>query len=380
MQNVPLKITHIASGDLWAGAEVQLFTLCDSLKNDFDIHVEVVLLNGGELETRLNEIGIKVHILDERKLNALTITKNIIRILKATKPDVVHTHRFKENIIGGFAAFIAGKIPSIRTCHGHSEFYPSLFQINKRCLHVIEKIVGEHLQKRIVSVSPQLTESLSSLYSSKKIVVIENGVNLKAIKPFVKTPNIIPPRNVNVNYKIGFVGRLVNVKRIDKYIEFADHWHRNNQIPCDFLIYGDGPLEQTLKEQAANTCCSENIIFYGHTKDIYSAISALDVLVLISDHEGLPMTLIESMAIGTPILSVATGGIPKALGNGECGTLVVNQLAESFTFKLNQLLTNYEDTNQKSLKAQKRIAEYFSAKCNAKRFIDLYRSIQVSNE
>jgi glycosyltransferase involved in cell wall biosynthesis len=379
MRNVSLKITHLASGDLWAGAEVQLFTLCDSLKNDFNQHIEVILLNDGELASRLRDIDIEVHILDESKLNTLTIILEVIRILKASEPHIVHTHRFKENIIGGLAAFFSGGIPSLRSCHGHAEHFHKWFRVHKRVLYFIEYIIGKFLQKKIVAVSEQLSESLEKIYPSTKVMVIENGVNTRSLQPFVKRPMMQHLTNEKVDYRIGLVGRLVEVKRVDKFIDFAEHWQKSSNISCSFLIYGDGPLEKALKTQALNTSCRNQIIFHGHTDQIYSAISALDVLVFISDHEGLPMTLLESMVIGTPVLSVAVGGIPKMLGNGKYGTLVENQSAASFTEKLKYLLNNFEDTNQKSFSAQKQISENNSAKQNAKQFINLYRSIQLTD-
>ena len=77
----PIRVLHIASGDLWAGAEVQLFTLAKALKNNTNTIVEIILLNHGVLEKKLLSIGINVIVLDESKLNSLVILQKSIRII-----------------------------------------------------------------------------------------------------------------------------------------------------------------------------------------------------------------------------------------------------------------------------------------------------------
>lgn len=99
------NVLHIASGDLWAGAEVQMFTLARALQNDLNIRVNVVLLNHGKLEHELRMAGIRTIVLDESKFNSVRILCQLVRTIRELRPDVIHTHRLKENILGSFLVF-----------------------------------------------------------------------------------------------------------------------------------------------------------------------------------------------------------------------------------------------------------------------------------
>jgi hypothetical protein len=116
-----LDIMHIASGDLWASAEVQLFTLVLALQRTQQVNVVVILLNHGKLEQQLQVNGICVIVLDESRLNGLQILRKLIKCMREIHPDIVHTHRFKKNILGSIAAFNSGMIAGIRTVDGAQE-------------------------------------------------------------------------------------------------------------------------------------------------------------------------------------------------------------------------------------------------------------------
>jgi L-malate glycosyltransferase len=122
----PIEVLHIASGDRWAGAEVQLWTLVRHLNRREDTRARVVLLNEGETAERLREAGVAVDILDESRLNGLQILLGLRRLIRLHRPDVIHTHRQKENIIGSFANATTLRVPCVRTVHGAPEHTPPL--------------------------------------------------------------------------------------------------------------------------------------------------------------------------------------------------------------------------------------------------------------
>jgi L-malate glycosyltransferase len=365
-----LKILHIASGDLWAGAEAQLFTLCDSLKHDLAQQVCVILLNHGELESRLNASGIKVYVISESQFGLVEIIRQCVRIIQSEKPQIIHTHRFKENIIGAIAAKRCKNIPSLRSCHGHAEHHYGILQLHKKVLNLVELWMGEYWQKYIVAVSEQLAESLRHQFSKNKIKVIENGVNTRSINQFLQTQIT----KDNQPKRVGIVGRLVPVKRVDCFIELANFWKQSQPTEIEFIVYGDGPLAPSLKQQAEKLQLN-NITFAGHTQDIFPAIASLDALLILSDHEGLPMTLLEAMAIGTPIMSVKVGGIPEALQNGQCGFLVNSQAPQALAEGLTAVLNNTQETQARANAAKLIIKQLYSAQNNAEKFLKLYCSM-----
>ena len=179
MDNNNINILHIVSGDLWAGAEVQLFTLATSLQRQKNTTVHVVLLNHGTLEQKLLNNNIRVVVLDETSMNGIHILLQLIRTIAKIQPDVIHTHRIKENILGSIAAMI-NKTPSLRTAHGAPEHKPTWFHIPKRLILFLDWFCARYLQKIIVAVSDDLAEILKNNLPANKIKTIENGIDLSS--------------------------------------------------------------------------------------------------------------------------------------------------------------------------------------------------------
>ncbi len=371
--NSNMHITHIASGDLWAGAEVQLYTLCKTLNKMPGIKVSVILLNHGTLEGKLREQNIHVEVLDEAKLSSARIFLEFIKILKRSKPDIVHTHRNKENILGSIAARIAGNIPSLRTAHGAPEHRPNIKKPHKYLFYLLDWLTARYLQSKIIAVSEDLKTRLTKSYPENKIEVIENGVDIEALAYHIKGQ--APDTSNNKSYKIGLVGRLVPVKRVDIFIKTAEYikTHRP-EFSIRFHIYGDGPLLNELKQLCNELAVNDIVQFEGHCDDIHAQIASLDALLITSDHEGLPMTLLEAMALGTPVIAHSVGGITKACQNGECCWLINDNSADTLSHMLVDYLTRPTSTTRIKL-AQSRIALFYSAKANAESLISEYKAL-----
>ena len=369
----PIRVLHIASGDLWAGAEVQLFTLAKALKNNTNTIVDIILLNHGILEKKLLGCDIRVIVLDESKLNGLVILWKIIRIVHQIEPDVVHTHRIKENILGCLAARLNGNIPTLRTSHGASELDPSWKQLSKRIIRWLNLICGRYFQHVIVAVSEDLSEKLKSDYPSKKIHVIENGIDLEAMQNYANNKCL---NNQTDNFKVGFAGRLVPVKRVDIVINTARFILDNYpNLKITFYIYGDGPQREELEQLSQKLKTDKIVYFKGHCDNILQEVQELNALLLTSDHEGLPMVLLEAMALGTPIISHAVGGIPHLLNQGSCGILIPENNARNYATAINQLANNPKKVSTITQLATQRVKENYSANANAQAYYLQYKSL-----
>ena len=371
-----LHVTHIASGDLWAGAEVQLYTLCTTLNHFDDTKVSVVLFNHGTLENKLRESGIHVEVIDESKLNALLIFFKLIKTLKRLNPDIIHTHRVKENILGSLASKLVGLKPSIRTVHGAPEHRPSLRKPHKYLLLFLDWFSARFLQSAIVAVSEDLEQILKQSYPLKKIVTIENGIDTHTLSSFPSNTNARQNEKQGL-FKAGLVGRLVPVKRVDLYIEAARYLKLNYpDLSVHFHVYGDGPLFNGLKQLSNSLDVSDVVFFEGHCNTIHQEIASLDALLITSDHEGLPMTLLEALALGTPVIAHSVGGITKACKDGECCWLTPNNAPQTIAEKLVEFLK--EKPEAKSIKidlARSHIEQYYSAQANALQLKATYQKL-----
>lgn len=372
--NESIHVLHIASGDLWAGAEVMLYTLAKTLYKELNTQVSIVLLNHGILEQRLLNCGVSVHVLDESRLSSYKILQRLNKIIVELKPDIIHTHRTKEHIIGSIAALYNHRIPSLRTVHGASEHSPSWYQFSKYMILSLNWFCGQFLQKKVISVSDDLAKKLRKQFSANKIQVIENGVDVENIltdrqnhtKAFTKSNRV----------KIGLIGRLVPVKRVDIFIRTAHIiQHQHQKLNFVFYIFGDGPLRDELESLSheLNTDCI--VRFEGHVDNIIEEIQKLDILLMTSDHEGLPMVLLEAMAINTPIISHSVGGIPKLFDYGRCGILVNEHTPSGYAKAILKLVNTPQLAQEMTTSAFERVKNDYSADNNASAYKSVYQSL-----
>src|SRR4029453_556156 len=117
----PLHVCHVMSADLWAGAEVQVATLASYLADCPDVCLSVVLFNDGPLAAELRRRGIDVDVISEREHDALAIVRFLTAHFRTRRPEIVHTHRYKDNLLASVAATLAGVPHIIRTVHGLTE-------------------------------------------------------------------------------------------------------------------------------------------------------------------------------------------------------------------------------------------------------------------
>lgn len=309
-----LRVLHIASGDLWAGAEVQAFTLISHLVRIPNVNVAAVLMNEGTLACKLRSSGIPVYMLDERKMGSPWILGRLCAILRTWRPDVVHTHREKENILGSLANRLCRNVPSVRTIHGGREEsgMTGWKGARRRAIHALDRWCGRALQERVIAVTGELRARVAGEFPAEKIVVIENGIDVEAVS---SEKGVAEFRAVDPDAThIGIAGRLVNVKRVDLFIEAAALLLQEcPQRRWKFHIFGDGPKRQSLAELASRLQLGDKIIFHGHRQDIETCVGGLDGLVICSDHEGMPMISLEAAVLAVPIVAHAVGGLVEVV-------------------------------------------------------------------
>ena len=357
-------VLHIASGDLWAGAEVQLATLAITTHRLQRSRVSVILLNHGRLEQELLAGGIDVTVLDESSLSALAILRGMIDVLRDKDIDIVHTHRMKENILGSLACLVAGGLPSLRTVHGASEHSAPWYR-PRGMLMKLDRFIGGHLQRAVIAVTLELADKLDGDFPSSKLRVIHNGIDTR-IADNIETTD-------DERIHVGIVGRLTPVKRVDLFLQTAAILSRDERYR--FHVYGDGPLLPELKALNRSLGLGDRVTFHGHSDDIHRAIARLDVLMMPSDHEGLPMTLLEAMCLGTAVVAHQVDGLPQVLDHGRCGSLVAGQIPDAYAEAVRQVVK--DDAMRASMieSARERVASEYSAEANAEAIHLLYQDI-----
>jgi len=335
--NRPLRVMHIISGDLWAGAESQAFTLLKHLHSHTSLHV--VVMNDGELFRRLQGLNIPLTLIPESELSSFKILTRLITTIRTFKPDVLHTHRQKENILGNIANILASfpfkkRAPSIRTAHGAPEFLPLGKQKIQVCM---DNWTGKYLQQAIIAVSEELASNLKNIFPTDKIHVIHNGVDPEDLQAQATTADFL--KNAPDYKHVGIIGRIEPVKRIDIFIDMANLLMKDTALKqkLKFHIIGEGNLHAAMEEKMTRLELNDHIYFHGHRTDIASCIKSLDFIVMCSDHEGTPMTALESIALGTPLVAHRTGGLKEILAES-MALLVEPNTPDRYANKIKELL------------------------------------------
>jgi glycosyltransferase involved in cell wall biosynthesis len=171
---------------------------------------------------------------------------------------------------------------------------------------------GRVLQQRVIAVTQPLGVQMAEEFPAAKIAVIENGVDSEKVRreKGVAEYRVTDPDATHV----GIAGRLVEVKRVDLYIETAALLVRERpERNWRFRIFGDGPTRRSLEGLSHRLQMDDKVIFHGHRQDIATCVGGLDALVICSDHEGMPMVSLEAAALGVPVVAHAVGGLPDVV-------------------------------------------------------------------
>lgn len=365
-----MRIIHLASGDLWAGAEVQLFHLAINLNKQPETDLLVVLLNDGQLADELRKKNINVKVFDESNLSFFKIFREFYKLCRETKPNIIHTHRVKENIVGGVVSWLI-RSSSARTVHGAQEFSSN---IKSRVLNFVDDWIACLFQQRVIAVSHELNEKLQKHCFSSKLDIIENCVDIAYINKMAMEPVNYPLEEECFN--VAFVGRFVDVKRTDIFIGIAEKLKEicpNKKIK--FNMFGDGPLWDEKRQYVKQKNLDDIIHLAGFVDNSAPYLKKMDLLVFTSDHEGLPMTLLEAMVLKVPVLSRNLTTIKYVLCKGTCGYFVESDSIADFAKKILEVSDNKNERDVMKNNAYDIIENKYSINVLVERYMALYNSL-----
>jgi len=366
-QSNRLTIAHIFSGDLWAGAEVMIFNLLKHLKEYPGLDLLAFSLNEGTLSQKLQEVGIKTYVVREDKYNFFQIYKRIFRVLKSRGVDVIHSHRYKENLIALLLHPFFTSARLLATIHGLPESLPGKKGLKSNGISRLNLFILRNYFSRIIAVSEEMKKALVQKlgFSPGKIQVIHNGIGL---------PPEIGAISQN-GFHIGTTGRMVPVKDYQLFLDVAAIVGK--EAPhIRFSILGNGPLKDQLRKKATELHALDgHVNLVPPQPDPFPYYNSLDLYLNTSLHEGLPMSILEAMACGKPVIAPNVGGIPEIISHTQEGFLVEERKPEDFAHACLSLVRNRALRNQMGQAAREKIAKSFSASKMAQSYYEFYMSI-----
>lgn len=369
-----LRICHVASGDLWAGAEVQTVQLLTELQKDPTLHVQAIVLNKGTLYDRLVAAGINTHLVDEGVLSSFEISRRLYEFNKRWRPDVVHTHRIKENCLGGLAAALSNIPVILHTVHGLQEALGGWEHMKWKCYSLVSSQVTKRVASGLIGVSSEIASFLGKKFPNTQITCIHNGI-INDIPARTDMPETTREQIgiAETAFVVGSVGRLSPVKGIEYLIQAVSLLvHEQGIKSIQVAIVGGGPLQKSLETLSQNLAVAEHVKFIGERQDVPSLLRLFDVFAMPSLHEGLPMALLEAMRAGCPVVASAVGGIPEVIRDGNEGVLVPPKDSSALAQAIGAMHASASNRARLSHAGQARVAAEFDAGRMATRTKNFY--------
>ena len=276
-----------------------------------------------------------------RPARDLTALIKLIRLFRALRPDIVHTHTAKAGTLGRLAARLARIPVKIHTFHGHVlEGYFSR-PVTRAFLEVERRLA--RTTDRLVTVSPRLKAQLLAMGIGRpeQVDVVPLGLDLErfrrarpaslALRPSLGLTGDMP--------LLGIVGRLVPIKDHATLFQALARLHDEGPA-VHLVVIGDGEERARLEELAGRLGLGSRIHFLGWRVDLETILKELDVVICASRNEGTPVALIEAMAAGIPVLSTDVGGVADLVAHEETGWLVPSGDPDAMASAIRRLLSD----------------------------------------
>jgi glycosyltransferase involved in cell wall biosynthesis/protein-tyrosine-phosphatase len=376
----PLRVCMIMSADLWAGAEVQVATAASFLAEQPGVILTAVLFNHGWLERELRQLGVETAVVDERHHNPFQIVAFLTRFLRAHAIDVVHTHRVADNVLGSIAARLARVPHIVRTVHGLTEPARGWAGTRQAIYEGIDKVMLRAFADRIVAVSRGTSEVLARTgYTRQALTTIHNGIDLSRVK--AERPPHVVRSGLGIDptaLLLGTAGRLAPVKG-HEYLIRAAAYVAEEYPDVRVLIVGSGPREQELRTLARMLGVDRICLFVDPAVDcrfsVYDLVGALDIFVMPSLSEGIPMALLEAMALGRPAVASAVGGVPEIITDRVTGLLVEARSARAMADACLELARRRPWASSLAAVGRLAVQVHFSRERNGRALVSLYQSV-----
>jgi glycosyltransferase involved in cell wall biosynthesis len=342
-------------------------TLCRASDSErFD--ARILCLNYlGAIGEQLRRDGFVVHELPRPDHGPdYFASRRIAELLRREHIDVMHTHNTQALMHGGLAAMQA---PGRRLIHtDHARSFPDSFKY-----HVIERIMST-VAFRVVGVSEHTTDNLHRYewIPRRKLVTIPNGVDGGFVSTGIDRPSVRLGLGVPDDAEVLlFAARLEEQKGGTFLLQALAHL-APTRPRLHLVLAGEGSLADELASEAVALGISDRVHFLGVRLDVPQLLRAVELFVLPSVWEGLPMVILEALAAGCPVVATDVGGISSAIRDGVTGALVSPRDVSGLADAIGRTLDSPEDRERFAREGRALFSAVFSAEAMTRRYEALY--------
>ncbi|MBL0159496.1 MAG: glycosyltransferase [Bryobacterales bacterium] len=366
-----MRVVHLISSAGWYGAENVLVNLAAASRALGCDAVAGVLCDARnphtEVAERAEARGVPSEIFHCSGRLDLGAMQELRRWVAGTGVDIVHTHGYKANFYASGALW--GRSTGwVTTCHtgtDQPESTPFLRAYDAMNRYLLRRV------DRVVAVSPAIAAGLLAQgVDEARLATIGNGVAADRFQ-LPHTPEGVPV--------VGIVGRLIREKGPYILLEAAERII--GEFPKTLFVFvGDGPERAELERAAADAGLAGNVHFAGERSDMPEVYASFDVFAQPSFSEGMPMTVLEAMAAGLPIVATSVGAVPSLLEPAECGLLCPPGDAAALAESVLLILRDEALAARLGAAARQHLRAHYSAEAMAGQYLALYKEIQGRHE
>lgn len=349
------------------GAEMLLLDLMRHREPGFRYAV-VCIIRSGPLEEEFARIGIPVIIFGRRGKLDVSLVLRLTSWLRRNRAAIVHTHLFTADTYGRLAAKLAGVPVVFSTVHNIVNPWKGGFRKG------IDRLFAR-LSTRVIGCSEEVTQALATRdgIPAERLMAIPNGIDLRKFAQ-VSGEGVRAEFGLPADRPLlGVVGRLHPAKDHENLFRAlaAMPQARAGEVSC--LVVGTGELQDALHAMVRQMGLEPCVVFTGMRTDVPRLVAALDVFVMPSRWEGLPIALLEAMASAKPVICTRVGGIPDVVRDGDNGLLVDASDPAQLQQRIAQLLDSPDERTRLGLRARDTVIERFDVTRTAAAYNNLHR-------
>lgn len=367
-----MRIVHLMASPFFGGPERQMLGLARHLPKE----VESVFLSFAErglAQPFMDEVkrhGIEGKLLAYNTPRFFACVREVANELTRLKADVLCTSGYKPDIVGWRAARRAG-VPIVCVSHGWTA---ATWKV--RWYESLDRWVHRRMDAVVCVSQAQAEKVRAAEVPEEKIVVIQNAVGEDAfLEPQIEVgAEMVDWFITDPRWIIGAVGRLSPEKGFANLVEAAAIVIQRRP-EAGFILFGEGPLRADLEKLIEKRSIKARFILAGFRSDVQRYLPNLDLGVMSSYTEGLPITLLEIGAAGVPTVATAVGGIPEVIEDGRTGFLVPPGDSNALAQRIVAMLDNDRQRAAMGLAARERVRNDFSFATTGPLYLEVFQRV-----
>ena len=331
-----------------------------------DVSVAAICLEGDPETTsfaRLRAAGVAIHRVNISARGYLRERRVLEELYRTVRPQVVHTHGARPDVIDGLAAVASG-LPTVTTLHGRTGG-----GLKWRLFEWLQHVAIQRFNAIVAVSRPQVDYLRARGVSANRIHLVPNAWT--PVGNFLSREDARRMLDIDGGAPLaGWVGRLSHEKGADVFIESLA---RVTDPALQASVLGDGSAAGGLKDRARALGLNGRIHWHGTVPDAGRLFRAFDLFVLSSRTEGTPIVLFEAMAAGVPIVATRVGGVPDVVSEADAA-LVPSDDPAALAAAIGSTLRSPGEAHERAERARARLAAEFGDTAWLRRYEEIYRS------